>query len=110
MFGNGGIVPNMTYLEQVAVTVKTARRYRKAIRNFLQWASHIKRGLLAEDSELDAALVAYMDELFLQGHQPDWGETLMAGVLWKMPEFGRHGQKKLARSWRALSERHKQGC
>ena len=102
LLGNGDIVPNMTYLEQVTVTVKTARRYRKAIKSFLQWASHIRRGLLAEDSELDAALVAYMDELFLQGHQPDYGETLMAAVLWKMPEFGRHGQKKLARSWRAL--------
>ena len=65
LLGNGDIVPNMTYLVQVTVTVKTARRYRKAIKSFLQWASHIRRGLLAEDSELDAALVAYMDELFL---------------------------------------------
>ena len=102
MLADGDVVPNMTYLEQVAVTVKTSRRYRKAIKDFLRWASHIPKGLLAEESELDAALVAYMDELFLGGLQPDLGEVLLAGVLWKMPEFGRYGQRKLARSWRAL--------
>ena len=95
----------MTYLEQVTVTKKTARRYRKALAGFLSWALHIPRGLLAADAELDAALVAYMDELFLQGHHPDWGETLMAGLLWKMPEFGRYGRRKLARAWRGANER-----
>ena len=102
MLADGDIVPNMTYLEQVTVTKKTAQRYRKALGSFLAWASHIPRGLLAADAEVDAALVAYMDELFLQGCQPDWGETLMAGLLWKMPEFGRYGRRKLARAWRAV--------
>ena len=102
MLASGDIVPNMTYLEQVTVMPKTARRYRKEIKAFMDWATHIPAGLLAADAELDGALVAYMDELFLQGQQPDRGETLMARILWKMPEFGRYGRRKLARSWRAI--------
>ena len=80
---NRDVVTNMTYLEQVTVTPKTARWYRKELKDSLQWASHTPQGLLGDDSAVDAALVPYMAELFLRGEQPERGDIPMVAVLWE---------------------------
>jgi len=56
----------------------------------------------AADAEVDESTTAHMNTMFLEGEQPTAGEVLMAAILWKWPSFGRYGNRKLPRSWRAL--------
>ena len=91
----GEILPDMIFLEQTRVAPITASRYRRALKEWKASTAYLARGLLVEDAAVDASLVNFMNEMFLRGDQPAKGETLMAGVFWKMPEFGRYGGRRL---------------
>ena len=63
----------------------------------------VPRGLDVRDSEgLDRLLVDYMNLLYLKGHQAYKADRLAASILHHYPQYGRHGDSKLPRLWRAL--------
>ena len=95
---SGEIMDDFSFLEQTTVQSKTAKKYRTALRHW-ELAPDLD---LDEDAAVNASVVAHMNDMFLCGEQPNLGEVLMAGILWKWPEFGRYGRRKLLRLWRPL--------
>ena len=63
-------------------------------------APHIV-GLGVADA-VDAALVAYLNFLYLSGHMFWRGERLLAGMMYYEPRFSRLGTGSPPRTWRAM--------
>ena len=77
-------------------TVAERRNYQTALGSFLKFVQ--KRTLpLVADGEIDAALVAYSNDCFLQGAQHHHGSQLLAAVMDRWPSFSRFGSRILPR-------------
>ncbi|CAK0856481.1 unnamed protein product, partial [Prorocentrum cordatum] len=88
-------------LEREAVRAPTQREYQRAWdgwRDFARrsWPSvnidEVMKG--RGDSEVDSALVGYLNGLYQAGTHLSWAEKLMAGVLHFNPDFARYGARK----------------
>ena len=76
----------------------TEERYRRELQEFVAQAT----GRLVVESEVDAALVLYMNELFEKGHGANRGDVLLSALLHFLPQYGNLGSSRLPRAWRAL--------
>ena len=92
-----------TCLEQMAVTERTRERYSEFLDRFLSFAGWDFKALRQQPASLvDSQLCQHFDNLYSQGHQGSVGEQTIAALMDGVPEFGRLGDKKLARAWRSL--------
>ncbi|CAK0813240.1 unnamed protein product, partial [Prorocentrum cordatum] len=57
---------------------------------------------LVVDSEVDAALVHYINGLFKEKHGENRGDVLLSALLHFQPQYGKLGSWRLPRAWRAL--------
>ncbi|CAE7489577.1 unnamed protein product, partial [Symbiodinium natans] len=93
----------VSHLEQQAVGEATSKQYQKELQSFLSFAK--PRGLVMTNAKIvDGLLVDYMNRMYLDGHQSyrRRADRLMAAILHRFPQFGRLGDQKLPRAWRAL--------
>ena len=92
----------LTFLESSAIVPATAVRYSKEVEEWLGSAdAHAER--LVEDGDIDKSLVRWFHDLYRAGHPPSRGEVALAGLMHFAAEFGRDGERKLPRGWRALN-------
>lgn len=93
----------MTFLEEQAIGPLASVQYQnelKAFTDFLQ-----VRGIqinLSNAMELDGHLVDYLNQMYLDGHQSYKADRLRASFMHRHPEFGKNGDMKLPRTWRAI--------
>ena len=91
-----------SFLEATAVSrLDTVEKYQLEVQQFVEEANR-RKVRLTGDVAVDAEVVHRFNSLFAQGHQPNRGEVLLAGLMHFAPEFGRGGYRSLPRSWRAL--------
>ena len=91
-----------TFLENHSVTQTTWEKYQTIVQQWLEFCA--SKGLkLITDADVDSAVVRWMNEQFLLGHMPWKGEVVIAGIQAMLPEFGRHGARKLPRVGRCLA-------
>jgi hypothetical protein len=91
----------MSVLELESVGPQAMADYKQCALEFLRYTGSSDLRHLS-GAELDAQLVAWMNELYLAGHQVWKGEKLLAGIFCLAPEYGRHGTQNLPRSLRCL--------
>jgi len=90
-----------TPLEDAPLTTLSQARYRKSWNKFLSYLK--KRDVVPEGAAaVDAALVAYFNVSFLSGEQAWQGEVCMAALCHFYPQYGKYGDLKVPRAWRAL--------
>ena len=88
-------------LEVESVQNATRRSYWNLLERFLDFAARF--GLRVDSHPLlDAALVDFSDDAFLDGENVDFGEKLQAALEAMLPSFQRHGKLQLPRFKRAL--------
>ena len=93
--------PRLSYLEDRAVRPGTAKRYRLVMAHLLKFCR--EQGLpLVTDTEVDAALVSFLNSLYMRGQQAHYANVVMAGFIHTWPEYNKFGAKKIPRSWRCL--------
>ena len=90
-----------TFLEASTTTAATAERYQLHLDLFLAYTED-KMIDVGGARALDSALTGYFNVKFFEGHQANFGELTMAGLIWKMPRFGRLGDVHLPSAWLAL--------
>lgn len=91
----------LTMLETQAVRRKTKLKYAAALAACRLWVR--SRGFrMVNDTEIDKALVTYMDHHYFKGFQSHLGETVMSAFIDANPSFGKYGVRRTPRSWRAL--------
>ena len=90
-----------SFLEHRSVTVTVARNYARCANLFLDYCQDRKLKLDGV-RKVDAAMVEYLNHLYMRGHYPSAAEYAVAGFLHKVPEYGGHGMAKLARTTRCL--------
>ena len=88
---------NLPFLERVPVGPATEAKDKARVEQFLTCADQEKL-VLAEDDEVDAAIVQYLNLSYSQGRPVRDGQVLMAGLLFFQPQYGKLGGKKVARS------------
>lgn len=92
---------DMTLLEHAAIGPQSRKMYEQEIEEFKFYAS--PRDLDFKDATLlDKLLVEYLNRLYLKGFQSYKGDRLVAAILHFFPEYGRQGDHKLPRVWRAV--------
>ncbi|CAK0795767.1 unnamed protein product, partial [Prorocentrum cordatum] len=108
-YGTPADEEGFSLLEREAVRTPTQREYQRAWdgwRDFARrsWPSvDIDEVMKSrDDSEVDSALVSYLNGLYHAGTHLSWAEKLMAGVLHFNPDFSRYGARRLPRGWRCL--------
>lgn len=94
-------------LEMGAISKGNRQIYVKELDQFLEWLRKSEwtpavGGDNTEDAEVDAHIVRYMTELWLQGHQASRGERLLCGLVFFSPEWGKLGARKIPRAWQSL--------
>ena len=99
--GSLGDDGRLSFLETRAVSCRTHLDYKQRATRFLQWAEGAAVPLtLATD--MDVAMVEYMNRLFFEGEAPSSAEKTLAAVVHHLQECGRRGQLGLPRAWRCL--------
>ena len=88
-------------LELRSASEATRDKYRAATQSFLRSTDKMKIPL-ASESELDAGLAQWMNMMYAEGHRAWQGERAVAGLLFFLPEYGKAGNKSIARSLRCL--------
>ena len=83
---------SLTYLEQNAVAPSTTRQYSEELRS-----------LEAPTPPENLDFLEYQNEMYVEGHQSYKADRLIAAVLHNHAEYGRMGNRKLPRTWRAIA-------
>ena len=91
----------LSFLENCAVAPTTARKYHAAVKELKEWAA-VRGWPMMAAGEIDAAMVGFFNQLFLEGENPWRGELALAGLLHVQPELGKAGVKGLPRCLRCL--------
>ena len=96
-----GVAPGRSFLEAASITAETRSRYKFAWQEFLAFAD--EQGLpLRADSEIDEAIVRFMNACFLKGGNAWRGELLLASLLYHFPAFSCSGSRHTPRTFRCL--------
>ena len=90
-----------TFLERHSVTRRVWNDYCKRVERLADFLDR-EQVTGEDDRELDRAIVKYMTNRFLKGHECSDGEKLLAGWTTIMPEYGRLGSRHIPRTWRSL--------
>ena len=88
-----------TFLEEQAVTKQVQKTYDKEVELFKVF---LRQNHLENTKDIDHCIAMYLNHLFWKGEQPYRGEKFLAGWMHRHPRYGRIGDLKLSRSWRAL--------
>ena len=91
----------LSFLEKAAVKPKTAKAYKEAVAQFVEFADLLSHPLV-EDEDVDLCLVSFMNKLYFEGHQSWRGQKLMAALAHVDTGFGKKGSRSLPRAWRTL--------
>ena len=96
-----GEASDMSFLERQSITKRVRNYYEKELDLFMAYVK--EQGLdVATDTVMDNGLVQYFNKMYVMGEQGHRGEKLLAAVLDRWPRFGRLGDRKIPRAWRAL--------
>ena len=96
----GRVTDALEYLEHTSVQDRTSAKYEKALAKL--------RGLLPAsvrlggDAAVDEAVARVLNHWFLAGLPPSEGEVALAALMWKFPVYGKYGDHKIPRCWRAM--------
>ena len=90
-----------TLLEERAVTEQVTKQYNEELRQFMR-SANITDLRTVPENEMDEKLAVFFELSFFTGHQPNRGSKLIAALMHRLPDYGRNGNKKLPRAWRAL--------
>ena len=93
---------SLTFLERRAVGQKVEKYYDLEM-GFMEETAKLDLVATSRDAEAsDRMLVEVFNKAFLAGHQSDKGDRMIASFMHRFPQFGRKGNQKLPRTWRAL--------
>lgn len=90
-----------TFLEHRAVKAESSAQYRLALEQFMDFS--LPRGLEIDNAErVDRLLVDFLNKLYQEGHQAYKGDRVIAAFMHENPQYGRNGDRKIPRTWRAI--------
>ncbi|CAK0858238.1 unnamed protein product [Prorocentrum cordatum] len=87
-------VEGQTFLERRSVFGPARDRYTQELEAFLDYCDRGPQRALTTASEVDEAMVDYMNHLFFEGHESAKGDQVMAGLMHRFPEFSKQGERK----------------
>ena len=91
----------ITFLEHRAVKAESSAQYRLALEQFMDFS--LPRGLEIDNAErVDRLLVDFLNKLYQEGHQAYKGDRVIAAFMHENPQYGRNGDRKIPRTWRAI--------
>ena len=99
---DGPAAEGQSFLERRSVFAPARRRYGLELDAFLAYCGGKASRPLRTPTEVDEALVDYLNALFFQGHESSKGDQLMAGLMYRFPDFSKQGEAKTPRAWRCL--------
>lgn len=88
-------------LERISVGASTQRSYVQRIDEFRDFV-RVNGLTLDSAEEVETAILAHMNEMFLEGLAAHHGEKLVAALQWRHPELGRRGDVSMPRVSQAL--------
>ena len=91
----------LSFLEAKAISAKVARYYGHELECFMRHAK-VPDLQTVKAKEMDLRLVSYFNHMYFKGEQSDRGDKCLASLIHRVPAFGRHGDMKIPRAWRAL--------
>ncbi|CAK0860257.1 unnamed protein product, partial [Prorocentrum cordatum] len=89
-------VEGQTFLERRSVFGPARNRYTQELEAFLDFCDQGPARALTTASEVDEAMVDYMNLLFFEGHESAKGDQVMAGLMHRFPEFSKQGALQMA--------------
>ena len=98
---NGAAANGMNFLQHGAVGPQTRLNYTAALLKFESWLEQREEKVVT-DAEIDAAMYNWMENEFMKGNPASSGDGLLSAWMDKCPSFGRHGARKLPKTWRSL--------
>ena len=88
-------------LEQQAVQEQTRRQYRDELRRWLTFSRFEDLNRVSNEA-IDESLVRFFERDFFLGEQAHRGAKVLAALMHAEPRFGRRGDRRVPRAWRAL--------
>ena len=98
---NDAAASGMNLLQHGAVGPQTQLNFAFTLRKFGSWLEQREEKVVT-DAEIDAAMYTWMENELMQGNPASSGERLLSAWMDKYPSFGRHGARKLPKTWRSL--------
>lgn len=95
------LLPGKSFLESCSIGVSVGIDYFRKLAEFQQWVRQSDESITSP-AALDGALTRYFDQLFFQGYSAQYGEKVMASVMFAIPAVSKHGGATLVRARRAL--------
>ena len=96
----GRINDALEYLQFTSVQDRTAEKYRRALEEL---EKRLASGMALDDENgVDEAVARVLNEWFLEGQPPNKGELTLASLLWRFPQYGKFGNRKIPLCWRAM--------
>ena len=96
----------LSVLERAAVQPKTATMYKEELGHFMTFADARQLNLITDD-EVDVAMVAYINHLYLTGEGSWRADRTLASLVFHDASFSKMGSRKLPRVIRALKGFHR---
>ena len=90
-----------TFLEIAAVTKRVRENYAKRLAEVENFFT-VQKIDFSVDSQVDACLLKFFEMKFKEGEGIHYGDTALAALMDRYPEFGKCGHRKIPRSWRWL--------
>ena len=91
-----------TFLEVNSVTGPTSDLYHRRFTDFLLWAGRLSLPLIT-DSQIDIALVDFLNEKFFEGLSASEGAQFLSAWTALRPDFGILGARRIPRARRAMA-------
>ena len=88
-------------LEMASIQEPQRKDYARRLEAFYAFAVRYELDV-SQEKRLDEALCEFVDHLFLDGEDVNYGQKLQAALEYERPEFSRHGRLALPRFRRAL--------
>ena len=104
--GGGVGFSDLSYLEAESVSPSVQVQYKTLVENFFKAFPHA-HPKKSKDTAVDQAMVEFMNKLYLEGHDANVGDKLIAAWSYFYPAFGRRGERQLPRVLRTLKGWHR---
>lgn len=99
-------VPGKSFLECKFICKGVGIDYIRKLYDVRQWALQ-NHETLNSAMELDLSLAKYFDKLYFEGYTSQYGEKVVAAVMFEVPSMSKHGDHSLVRARRALRGWHR---
>ncbi|CAK0851827.1 unnamed protein product, partial [Prorocentrum cordatum] len=93
-------VAGQTFLERRSVFGPARNRCARELEASLDYCDQGPPRALTTASEMDEAMVDYMNHLSFEGPESAKGDQVMAGLMYRFPGFSKQGKAKTPRAWR----------